>query len=57
MSGRILSTRNGEIPLIFELPLGFSVGKAGAGAIYGEELKIISGGEWWNDILVSVEVR
>jgi len=43
--------------LIFEHPPGFWIGKAGAGAICVEELKIICGGEWWNDIVVNVVVR
>src|SRR5277367_3258756 len=56
----ISCTQNGEIPSIFELSLGFSVAKAGAGAKNGdfvEELKIISSTECWNDIVVHVEVR
>ena len=32
----ILGTSNGEIPLIFELPLGFSVANAGAGPKNGD---------------------
>ena len=44
----ISCTQNGEIPSIFELSLGFSVAKAGAGTKNGdfvEELKIISSTE------------
>jgi hypothetical protein len=44
----ILCTWNGEIPLIFELPLGFSV---------VEELGIISSRECRNVIVVHVEVK
>jgi len=44
----ILCTWNGEIPLIFELPLGFSV---------VEELEIISSRESRDVIVVWVEVK
>ena len=56
----ILWTWNDEIQWIIELPVGFSVANAGAGAkngIFGESYKVLCSKEWCYGIPTLIDVR